>query len=84
MVHKHKSSGFTGAELDHDKASGQLKVVNRVKVPGNEVTCSIKRGGHDKSLKLTPVPMPADLIAKYVSEHMMEHADMDKGAVAKK
>jgi carboxyl-terminal processing protease len=48
--------------------------IDKVKVPGNTVKCTVKRNGADKTFKLTLVPMPADLLSKYIGEHMMEHA----------
>ena len=53
----------------------------RVKRPGREVTCTIKRDGEAKSMKLTLAPMPADLMAKYIGEHMMQHAKQEQHAV---
>ena len=55
--------------------------IEKVKLPGKEVTCTIKRDGADRSFKVTLVPMPADLMAKYIGEHMLLHAQKD--AVAK-
>ncbi len=48
--------------------------ISKVKLPGKKVTCTVKRNGANKKFKLTLVPMPADLMAKYIGEHMMEHA----------
>ena len=48
--------------------------MEKVKKPGKEVTCTIKRNGANKDIRLTLVPMPADLMAKYIGEHMMSHA----------
>jgi C-terminal processing protease CtpA/Prc len=50
------------------------EAMSKVKVPGNEVTCTIKRNGASKEIQMTLVPMPADLMAKYIGEHMMAHA----------
>lgn len=60
--------------------------IRQFKVPGNQVTCTVKRNGANKSFKVTLVPMPADLMAKYIGEHMLEHAAMDaaKKKTAKK
>lgn len=57
--------------------------INKVKVPGNTVACTIRRNGNNREFQLTLVPMPADLMAKYIGEHMMEHAS-PKVSVAKK
>ena len=58
--------------------------INKVKLPGKEVTCTIKRNGANREFTLTLVPMPADLMAKYIGEHMMEHAKYKKASVAEK
>ncbi|MDJ0763526.1 MAG: PDZ domain-containing protein [Myxococcota bacterium] len=49
----------------------------KVKKPGKTVTCTIKRNGANRKFKLTLAPMPADLLAKYIGEHMMDHAKVD-------
>jgi len=54
--------------------------IEKVKLPGKEVTCTIKRDGIDRSFKVTLVPMPADLMAKYIGEHMLLHAQRDASA----
>jgi len=51
--------------------------IGKVKKPGAKVTCTIKRNGANKELAITLVPMPADLMAKYIGEHMMQHAKQD-------
>lgn len=65
-------------------ASGDYDAISKVKVPGAEVTCTIKRDGESRNLRLTLVPMPADLMAKYIGEHMMAHAKKGDTAVAGK
>lgn len=54
------------------------------KKPGNEVTCTIIRNGAKKKIKMTLVPMPADLMAKYIGDHMMSHAKSLEITTAKK
>ncbi len=58
------------------------EAINKVKQPGKTVTCTIKRHGSSKELNMTLVPMPADLMAKYIGEHMLDHAK--DNALAKK
>jgi len=60
------------------------EAMSKVKVPGKQVTCAIKRDGAKREIKLTLVPMPADLMAKYIGEHMMQHAKQDAALAAKK
>jgi C-terminal processing protease CtpA/Prc len=42
--------------------------------PGNSITYSIKRGGVDRNIRLILAPMPAELLARYVGEHIQLHA----------
>lgn len=48
--------------------------INNVKLPGKEVICTIRRGGENRIFKVTLAPMPADVMAKYIGEHMILHA----------
>ena len=58
--------------------------LSKVKVPGKKVTVNIRRDGVEKDIKVTLAPMPADIMAKWIGEHMMAHAKQDKEAVADK
>ncbi|MEO1334675.1 MAG: PDZ domain-containing protein [Myxococcota bacterium] len=50
------------------------KEMGKVKVPGNTVQVTIRRGGQAKHIQMTLATMPADLMAKYIGEHMLTHA----------
>ena len=41
--------------------------------PGQAVTYTVKRQGQDRDITLTLAPMPADIMAKWIGEHMREH-----------
>src|SRR5262245_14361461 len=41
--------------------------------PGQSVTYTIKRDGADREVMLTLAPMPADVLAKWIGQHMLEH-----------
>lgn len=43
--------------------------------PGQEIIYTIKRDGNDKEVVLTLAPMPADVMAKWIGQHMLEHAE---------
>lgn len=58
------------------------EAMNKIKVPGKAVTVTIKRGGVSKDLKMTLIPMPADVMAKYIGEHMMHHATEQSATAA--
>ena len=45
--------------------------------PGQQVNYVVKRGGAEQKVNLTLAAWPADVLAKMVGEHMLEHATMD-------
>lgn len=46
--------------------------------PGQSVTYTIKREGVDREITLTLAPMPADVMARWIGEHMMQHAAAER------
>ena len=50
--------------------------------PGQAVTYTVKRQGQDRDISLTLAPMPADVMARWIGEHMMQH--IEAGTVATK
>lgn len=52
--------------------------------PGQTVSYVISRNGLDKKVELTLAPMPADVMAAYIGQHMLEHANTQVAAVPKK
>jgi len=42
--------------------------------PGKSVDYTIKRDGYDRQVTVTLAPMPADLLAQYIWQHMLLHA----------
>ncbi len=49
--------------------------------PGESVRYTIKRNGTDREVNLTLAPMPADVLARIIGEHMLEHVSNDVAAV---
>ena len=45
--------------------------------PGESVRYTIKRNGTDREVNLTLAPMPADVLARLIGEHMLEHVSND-------
>jgi C-terminal processing protease CtpA/Prc len=43
--------------------------------PGQKVTYTIQRDGREHQVTMTLAPWPADVLAKYIGEHMLEHAN---------
>lgn len=42
--------------------------------PGTQATYTVRRGSGQKDLTITLGSWPADLVARYIGEHMLEHA----------
>ena len=45
--------------------------------PGQQVNYVVKRGGVEQKVNLTLAAWPADVLAKMVGQHMLEHATME-------
>ena len=56
---------------DNEKA---LKKAKKDWKPGQSVNYTIQRNGTDREVTLTLAPMPADVLAKWIGQHMLEHA----------
>jgi len=64
----------------------KLKVARGEWKPGQTVTYTIERNGADRLVNVTLAPVPADVMARWIGEHMLEHAqiEMAKGTDAAK
>jgi S1-C subfamily serine protease len=49
-------------------------------IPGQSVTYTVKRAGVDRDISLTLAPMPADVMARWIGEHMKEHEAAERAA----
>lgn len=54
-----------------------LKAARAEWKPGQQVSYTIRRDGADRKVSLTLAPMPADVMAKWIGQHMMEHASVE-------
>lgn len=45
--------------------------------PGQTVSYTVRRGGNDKEISLTLGEWPADVLARYIGQHMLEHVTQD-------
>jgi len=52
--------------------------------PGQTVTYVVSSNGMDKKVVLVLAPMPADVMAAYIGQHMLEHANMQVAAAPTK
>lgn len=66
-----------GVELDYAKNEKALMKARKEWAPGQAVHYTVKRNGADKDIDLTLAPMPADVLAKWVGQHMLEHANVE-------
>ena len=72
---------INGVEIKkgNDEAMKKAKVDYR---PGQTIHYIIKRNGASKPIDIVLGQWPADLLAKYIGEHMLEHAEADALAQA--
>jgi hypothetical protein len=45
--------------------------------PGSDVTWTMTRGDSPRDFQITLGRMPADVLAKFIGQHMLEHAALD-------
>lgn len=68
-----------GIVLNEDNEA-KIKEAKKRWTPGTSISYTIKRNGYDRKASLTLAPMPADLLAKYIGQHMLEHASVEVAA----
>ena len=54
-----------------------IKAAKKEWKPGQSITYTVKRAGLDRQVNLTLAPMPADVLAAWIGNHMLEHANME-------
>ena len=64
---------LNGVEIN-DKNEDALSKARKEWKPGQTVNYTVKRDGRSKDISLTLAAMPADVLARFVGEHMLEHA----------
>ena len=57
-----------------DKNEEALKKVSEEMKPGNTLTYTVSRKGAEMPVKVTLAPMPDDVMAQYIGQHMLDHA----------
>jgi C-terminal processing protease CtpA/Prc len=58
-----------------------LAKVRKEWTPGQCVAYTVQRSGADREVRLTLAPMPADVMANWIGQHMREHAEHERAAV---
>jgi len=67
---------LNGIEIN-DKNESALKTAKKDWKPGQSVSYTLKRDGRPVNANLTLGVMPADVLAKFIGEHMLEHASTE-------
>ena len=67
-------NGTRGPELAEQLLSGGFQCSK----PGESMTYAIRRDGVDREIRLVLAPMPAEVLARYIGEHMKLHADREQ------
>jgi predicted metalloprotease with PDZ domain len=73
-------AALNGVKINKDNEDA-LKAAKKDWKPGQSVTYTISRNGYDKKVDVTLAPMPADVMAAWIGNHMLQHAN---GQVAEK
>lgn len=64
---------INGIEINEENGK-ELAAARADFTPGTSVTWSMVRGDADRKVAITLAPMPADMLARYIGDHMLEHA----------
>jgi membrane-associated protease RseP (regulator of RpoE activity) len=65
---------INGVEIRNENNAALMKIDRR---PGQTLHYVVKRNGVGKPIDIVLGQWPADLLAKYIGEHMLEHAEAD-------
>jgi C-terminal processing protease CtpA/Prc len=68
-----------GIEIN-EKNHAALEKARKEWKPGRTVTYTVKRDGSTLQVPIVLGEWPADLLARYIGEHMLEHAEADTAA----
>lgn len=71
---------INGIKVNDADSQKELKAARAEWKPGTSVTWSMTRGDADRQVEITLAPMPADLLARYIGQHMLEHATVEMAA----
>lgn len=73
---------INGIELTKENRE-KLGEAQKTWKPGSDVTWTMTRDSSPRDLQITLGRMPADVLARYIGEHMLEHADVEVASKAK-
>jgi len=66
-----------GVRADGEQSEEMWQAHRKTKA-GDAVVWEIRRDGKEKKIEIVLAPMPADLLAKYIGEHLALHAGADQ------
>ena len=67
---------LNGVEIN-DRNSEALSKAKKEWKPGQAVNYTIRRDGSQRQVTVTLAPMPAEVLARFIGEHMLEHATVE-------
>lgn len=67
---------LNGIEIN-EKNESALKTAKKDWKPGQSVSYTLKRDGRSVNANVTLASMPADVLAKFIGEHMLDHASAE-------
>ena len=68
-----------GVRAEGEQSEAMWKAHKKTKA-GDMVLWEIRRDGTEKRMEIILAPMPADLLAKYIGEHLLLHENQDQAA----
>lgn len=68
--------GINGVELTDENAD-KLREMWSTSTPGQDVVWTVKHGYNEREVNLVLARMPADVLARHVGQHMLQHAEVE-------
>ncbi|HKY31510.1 MAG TPA: PDZ domain-containing protein [Candidatus Polarisedimenticolia bacterium] len=64
-----------GLKFADESNKEALKAAKKAMAPGKEITYTVLRAGAEKKLTATLAPVPQEVLAQWIGNHMLAHAD---------
>jgi predicted metalloprotease with PDZ domain len=65
---------LNGIRFGDESNMEALKAAKKAMAPGKQVTYTVQRAGMEKKLTATLAPVPQDVLAQWIGNHMLSHA----------
>ena len=66
---------LNGIRFGDESNKEALKAAKKAMAPGKQVSYTVQRAGQEKKLTATLAPVPQDVLAQWIGNHMMAHAN---------